>query len=1143
MPAFLISQPPGQGNPENRIISAMRNLAVQFTGLLNLWFKSCRPGLVGLLFLAQNAAADPTEVQYLSGTDKDNTVSWNFTVSSGRNAGVASTIPVPSCWETKGFGTYQYGSGSSSNGETGTYSYTFPVDSDWAAQRVFLVFEGSFTDTSASINGQSVGPMHQGGYYEFRYDVTSLVVPGANNLLEVTVKKWSSSTNIQRAESLGNDYWVFGGLYRPVYLEAKPQAYLDYVAANPLANGAITVKAFLGGITNDCILNAFVTDTNNVQLGSPFSIPVPAAATNATLSAALPAPNPWSAEFPTLYTLTVQLLDTNSVLIHTVTNLIGFRTVTFTNNVSFFINGKKIVMRGVCRHEEWPTTGRTTSRALSAMDIGLMKDANFNAIRMSHYPPNKVFLEECDRLGMYVLDEFASYQHGGDQGGIGPMDLANGIRLIREMIRRDVNHPCIFAWDNGNEGGANPNLDGGAAGSTNYFGLYDIQNRRVIRPQQGGAVFNGVITDHYELYSSVTNYLRPGALNVFMPTEMLHGLYDGGGGICLPEFWEAFRTAPNSGGMFLWSWDDQGIVRDDQGGIIDVSGQSGPDGIVGPYREKEASYYSYKSVYSPVQIGLTNLALFSGTLAISNRFDFTDLNQCTFNWQLGWYADAADPAEYASTNALIGGILAGVDSGPFSPPSIPPQTSGSITLPSFPNSWSAFDVLRLTATDPFGRNIYTWTLPLRAPGQIRDRVLGVALSNASPVTASVNASEVIVSNGPRVFHFSLTTGVLNSVSVSNQPVSLGNGPRPVAGAAWTVNSLTNYFDGTNYFLVVNDMNTSANAYQWCLRPDGWTTLTYRYTLTGSQSWMGITFDYPSNKVTGMTWLGQGPFRVWKNRLTGQEVFVHAKGINNTWTGQRSGYGSWIGTQWTYPEFSGYHGQFYWAKLQTTEQPITVVTPTPNLFLRVLSPPATDVANVNPPLPPGMLSLLHGISAMGAKFDAANTIAPSGANNLATGLYTGEVSFFFGSLPPSTADRDNNGLSDQWELTYFHALGQNPFSDMDNDGLPLLVENAFDLSPTNSNASSPRLPHFIAGLNSPARMAYSVPLPEQNFFSYLPQISGDLIQWFGADLYPDYFLIQSTPTVNQIDYTVEPNLSLWPDDTNRLFLRLQIGRKN
>ena len=111
-----------------------------------------------------------------------------------------------------------------------------------------------------------------------------------------------------------------------------------------------------------------------------------------------------------------------------------------------------------------------------------------------------------------------------------------------------------------------------------------------------------------------------------------------------------------------------------------------------------------------------------------------------------------------------------------------------------------------------------------------------------------------------------------------------------------------------------------------------------------QNFIGITFNYPSNQVTAMNWLGQGPYRVWKNRTAGQEIFTHTKSYNFPWTGQSTNYGINYGkptTQWTYPEFEGYHGQLYWATLQTTEQPITVVTPTTNLFLRVLTPPSTD----------------------------------------------------------------------------------------------------------------------------------------------------------------------------------------------------------
>ena len=1045
--------------------------------------------LCAVLFFILPVSAQQTQIEYLSGTDKDNTVPWQFSVSSGRNAGIATNIPVPSCWESFGFGTYSYTQSSSSlstsNAETGFYTNTFTVPAAWAGKEIFLVFEGVLTDTSASINGHSVGPAFQGGYYEFRYDVTPYVVVGANtNILQVTVRKFSANASVEAAEEGNVDYWIFGGIYRPVYLEAKPPAYIDYVAANPLANGIITSTVFLGGITTNYIVQAFVFDINNVMLGGVFSNSVSAGATNVLLAASLPTPSAWTSEFPTLYTLTVQLLTTNGAVVHSVTNQIGFRTVTFVPQQGFFINGKKVIMRGICHHEEWPTTGRTSSDAQSSNDVALIKDMNFNAVRESHYPHNKTFLQECNKQGLYVLEEMNSYQS--------QIDLADGIVHVYEMIRRDVNDPCIIAWDNGNEtawNGSLGNLDGGNAGSTNYYGLYDVQNRLVIHPGANGGTFMNLLDYHYPSYGTFTNNLGAGK-TAFSCTEILHALYDGGGGASLQQYWEAERNAPNGVGMFLWSWDDEAVIRTDQGGIMDVRDNHAPDGIVGPFREKEASYYSYKAIYSPVQIGLTNLANFAGTLAVSNRFDFTDLSQCKFDWQLDWYLDATDPTNLYSTNALTGGLVVGVDSGLFSGPLLPPGagigSSGSLMLPSFPSNWTNYDALRLTAADPFGKSIYIWTFPLHTPARIGDRILGTAPAAAPAISAGTNLAEIIVTNGPRIFHFSKVTGILNSLTVSNAPVSFTNGPLPVAGSAWVVTGITNYTDGTNYYVKVNNLASTTNAFLWTLRPDGWLKLNYQYWLTGTQNYMGITFNYPSNQITAMNWLGQGPYRVWKNRLAGQEIFTHTKAYNFPWTGQATNYGASYGkptSQWTYPEFEGDHGQLYWATLQTTEQPITLVTPTTNLFLRVLTPPTTDQANTyrDAPFPSGDISLLHGIPPIGNKFELPSDTGPAGQTNLATGFYAGEVNFFFGPLPPANADRDGNGLNDSWELKYFGALGQDPMSRADVDGLPLMLENAFDFSPTNNNLSSLSLPHIGAGASAPVALAYGVPANEVGFF--------------------------------------------------------------
>jgi len=499
-----------------------------------------------------------TQIQYLSGTDKDHTVLWPFYMTGGgRSNNVLTTIPVPSCWQTKGFGNYSYQNSPTSTSVGQYTNIVFSVPASWAGQRIFLVFEGVLTDTAAFINGHSVGPVHQGGFYEFSYDVTTNVVTGAStNKLDVVVSEWSANTSVNTAEREA-DYWNFSGIFRPVYLMAKPQSYIDRLAVNAQANGLINVNVFLGGITNNCVLVASVTDTNNVQLGNAFTNTVTAGMTNVLLSATLPSPQLWSAEFPNLYNLTVQLLDANSNPIHTVTNLIGFRTITFSNNVGYFVNGKKIVLRGVTRHEFWPNDGRTSSQSEDDMDINIIKDMNFNAVRMSHYPPNKVWLQECDRLGLYIFDELGGWQHAYDN------TLAP--ELVREMVIRDINHPCVIAWDNGNEGGWNTTVDNNSATSTNVYAIWDPQNRHVNRPGYGTGTFNSVVDDHYPSYGTFTGELGAG-LPVCLPTEILHANYDGGGGASLSDYWDLMRTATNGAGMFTWAFLDEGLVRDDEGG-------------------------------------------------------------------------------------------------------------------------------------------------------------------------------------------------------------------------------------------------------------------------------------------------------------------------------------------------------------------------------------------------------------------------------------------------------------------------------------------------------------------------------------------------------------------------------------------------
>lgn len=162
-----------------------------------------RRTLIILLVLAgvfTSAAAQNTEIKYLSGTGSDKTVDWDFFCTKGRNSGKWTKIAVPSNWELQGFGTYNYGHDKPLADEQGLYKYKFQVPASWKNKQINIVFEGSMTDTKVMINGVQAGEIHQGAFYRFKYDITKLLKFGGNNLLEVTVNKMSANTSVNQAE-------------------------------------------------------------------------------------------------------------------------------------------------------------------------------------------------------------------------------------------------------------------------------------------------------------------------------------------------------------------------------------------------------------------------------------------------------------------------------------------------------------------------------------------------------------------------------------------------------------------------------------------------------------------------------------------------------------------------------------------------------------------------------------------------------------------------------------------------------------------------------------------------------------------------------------------------------------------------------
>ncbi len=894
--------------------------------------------LYSILFislLCLQLQAQQTEKIYLSGTGNDDTKQWEFFCTAGMNSGKWTTIAVPSCWELQGFGKYNYGfaKDSARGKEKGLYKYAFNVPASFKNKKINIVFEGSMTDTEVKINGKTAGETHQGSFYAFRYDITALVKLGEKNLLEVTVAKHSANQSVNEAERKA-DFWLFGGIFRPVYLEVLPSVSIENIAINAKADGSFNASVSTNGVAENTSVQIYNPDSTLYGKTSLTNQRV--SGNNFRISTKLSSPKLWSPEFPNLYKAVFSIYK-NGKAVHTVSKKFGFRTVEAKQRDGIYVNGVKVKMKGVNRHSFWPTSGRTTSKKISIADVLLMKDMNMNAVRMSHYPPDDHLLDACDSLGLFVMDELAGW-HGN-------YDTPTGTKLVNEMLAHDVNHPSIIFWSNGNEGGHNLELD-------HLFGELDPQQRPVVHPWQ---LFGGFETQHYREYNyGIGNYEN--GREILMPTEFLHGQFDGGHGAGLEDYWEKMWHNPLSAGGFLWDFADQGVVRKDLNDSIDTDKFRGADGIVGPYHEKEGSYFAIKEIWSPVYVERREITdAFDGILNIENRYHYTNLNQCKFTWKLTNLRHAV-PAE--ATGRMVS-------------PNIPPSGKGKLHIP-LQKNWQQYDVLYLTSYGADKKEIFTWSFPIAHPANIAEGAL--AFKGENKIQLSEKDSLYAVKANGVTIQINRFNGLLRSVENEKGFIPFNNGPVIQEGAN-NFHQFTQHTVGDNLIIESSfDKKDSYNKLQWTIFPSGIIRMKVNYFPSDYfTSFVGVNFSFPETAIKGVEYMGNGPYRVWKNRMKGNQFGIWKKEYNNTETGE----------SWNYPEFKGYHSNMYWCKFITTGQPFTVYTTNEDLFFRLFTPAwKTDQwHNYEPIFPSGDISFMQGISSIGTKTQRNETTGPMGMKNI------------------------------------------------------------------------------------------------------------------------------------------------------------------
>lgn len=903
--------------------------------------------------LNMQAQAPHPERIYLSGTGTDYTRTWEFYCSKGQNSGKWKSIEVPSCWELQGFGEYTYGryytiKGAKPSDETGIYRYRFLTPDCGKNDRIKLFFDGVMTDAEVRVNGNPAGQIHQGAFYRFSYDITSLLKAEGENLLEVKVAKQSANKSVNAAERRA-DWWLYGGIYRPVWLEVVPAVSMEHFILDARADGSLRASVRMAGNAEGHVLAVSIRGLKDgkplrtLQGKEQISCTLASSGRETEFTCKWSDVKVWNTEAPELYVARLELKDRSGNVIQVREERIGFRTIEFFPQDGIYLNGTRLIVKGINRHSFSVDGGRTTSAAMSRQDALLIKEMNMNAVR-SHYPPDEHFLDMCNSLGLVYIDELSGWH--------GRYDTETGARLIREMVERDVNHPSVILWSNGNEGGWNTDND-------SLFCKYDkFQRRHVIHPW---ADFDGLDTHHYPAYLTGVARFTNG-YKVFMPTEFMHAMYDQGGGAGLRDFWDRWMTNPMFAGGFIWVFCDEAPKRSDRGGVLDSDGSNAPDGVVGPRREKEGSFYAIRSQWSPVQIKpLLITEHFDGSFFVSNEYIYTNLKDCRMTYEV---LSCDIPMQGAVSRILARGEV--------TLPALSPGETGKARF-SLPASFAEGDVLKLEAFDRDGHCICDWSFPIRLANPYFQRHLAQVSTGLSGNTVSArnNGKEIVLKSEKVSVTFDAATGMILRVLSGNTEIPLTNGPVAV-GMKMLYQPASSYVrQDSEEAVFCARYKGGADSIVWRLTSQG---LLYMDAVllnraSGGGGFddafmdtevynLGLTFSYPERICKGMKWLGRGPYRVWKNRIPGTNYGIWHKDYNNTVTGES--YDNLV-----YPEFKGYHANMYWATFESDTAPFTVYSRTDGIFYRVFTPeePKGSAKRTMPEFPEGDISFLLDIPAI------------------------------------------------------------------------------------------------------------------------------------------------------------------------------------
>lgn len=601
---------------------------------------------------------------------------WRFQLLPAPDApvgGVWSSAHVPGVWtmqDTDDLPQYtnvrmpfaEFPPASPAANPTGVYERTVDVPAEWAGRRIVLQVGAAESVLLVHVDGRPVG-VSKDSHLAAEFDLTGVVRPGGRALVRLTVVKWSDASHIE-----DQDQWWHGGITRSVLLYATDPLYLADVTVRARRDGELRVDCQVRdtrgalpegwSVSGDLDGHALPQD-REFDRANAEEERVSDFLGEARLRTTVPEVRTWTAETPELYDLTVRLHRADGSVADTSRHRVGFRDVEIVGR-DLLVNGERVFIRGVNRHDFHPLTGRTVSQDDMRADLVLLKRFGFNAIRTAHYPNDPTLYDLADELGFYVVDEadIESHDHAHEIADDARY-LGAFVDRVSRMVLRDKNHPSIIVWSLGNESDYGANHDAAAGW---------LRRHDPTRPlQYEGAAKRGwadpdLATDiacpmYAPLEDCVAHALSGEQTRPLIQCEYSHAMGNSNG--TLADHWAAIEATPGLQGGFIWEFWDHGILqRVNDGrpagrggaGLFD-NGVAAPghrwayggdfgetihdgafiaDGIVFPDRTPKPVMYEHREIAAPVRIDCFR----HEGIVLSNHQHFRGLEWLSAEWEL-----------------------------------------------------------------------------------------------------------------------------------------------------------------------------------------------------------------------------------------------------------------------------------------------------------------------------------------------------------------------------------------------------------------------------------------------------------------------------------------------------------------------------